>query len=149
VDDFMARPTDELVSYLAERPTNSRGRDAFMLRMGRIAMAMEIMTVVKVLEEHQLLAEHEQMISVLKTLIVDQDLSVDAEQWYEYLSEWRKLKLVPVELGYVQPSDAGPIHDAQPSDAGTPRGTQPPHGSTDAPHGSGRTTDLPSSDSPL
>jgi hypothetical protein len=94
VDEFMENPTDVLLSYMARRPANNAARDGYMLRMGRIAMGMEVITVIKLLEEHEYLLDHaNEAIAVLTTLLTDQGLMEEAQQWYHHLSEWRKIKL--------------------------------------------------------
>jgi hypothetical protein len=136
VDNFMMRPTDVLVSYLATQGGwNDRSKHVF--RLGRIAMALEIVTVTRVLEEYELLAENEQAIAMLQTLLVDQELAEEALDWYEHLSDWRRIRLADdgsdayrraVALGLVDHASAA-LPDAP----------------SDAPPGSNRMTDPPSS----
>lgn len=134
--DFMSRPTDVLRSYMATHGF-PEGEADDLLRMGRIAMALEILTVVKVLEDHQLMAEHEQMISVLMTLLVDQGLLGIGEEYYAELSEWRRIKADEVSVS---------AHGVHASEPGVRLHVVPPPDSTDALHGSDQTKDPPSSD---
>lgn len=133
MDEFMERPTDVLVSYLARRNKRAEGQIRRQLRYGRLAMALEIITVMKIIEDHSLLPSKEDTIAVLQTLIVDQELLEDAGQCYEVLNEWRKIKFYD-DASYVAP-------DVQPSEHVAPRGTTLPRGSNDAPHGSDRSRD--------
>jgi hypothetical protein len=99
-------------------------------------MGMEILTVIKFLEDHKFLLEHaDEAIAVLTTLLVDQDLLEDTQSWYHSLSEWRKIKLA---------DDVSAALDAQPSDdASRLDASAPPH-STDALRDGGRSQDPPS-----
>lgn len=134
MDDFIQRPTDVLQSYMAAHGFD--GNEVYtLMRMGRIAMALEIITVIKLLEEHELLAEHEQTISVLQTLLVDQELMEPALGYYEELSRWRRIK---VDASYEVPG-------VQPSEHAVPRDDAPPPDSTDALRGNGQSLDPPSS----
>jgi hypothetical protein len=136
VGDFMERPTDVLRSYMAAQGIDAEEAER-LLRMGRIAMALEVMTVVKMLEEFQLLSENERMISVLITLLTDQDLLGVATAYYEDLSEWRRIKAVEVDAA---------AHDVQLSAHAAPPDDVVPHGSNVVQLRTGRTKDPPSSD---
>jgi hypothetical protein len=120
VDNFMMRPTDVLRSYLAQ----DRTVDIGSFELGRIAMALEVVTVTRILEEYELLTENEQAIAMLQTLLIDQEISEAALNWYEMLSDWRKIKLADdgsdayrraVALGLVDHASAVPPDE--PSDA--------------------------------
>jgi hypothetical protein len=136
VDDFMQRPTDELRSYMAAQGLDGTAADD-LLRLGRIAMALEVITVVKVLEEHQLLAENERMIAVLMTLLTDQDLLVVGMEYYEGLSAWRRIKVVEADVA---------AHGAQLSGHEAALDGVVPRGSNVVQLRTGRTKDPPSSD---
>ena len=143
MDNFMARPTDVLVSFMAHRREMPENMIREMLPLGRLSMALEIITVMRLLEEHQLMAEHEAMVACLQTLLVDQDYGELAHEWYEHLAEWRRIKLVPGESDSER--DASIVApDVQPSEHAVPPDAPPPPDSTDAPPGSDQTTDLPS-----
>jgi hypothetical protein len=61
-------------------------------------MALEILTVIKTPEEElvpMLALSREETISVLTTLLRDQDLAEVADEWYEQLSLWRLPVFVP------------------------------------------------------
>jgi hypothetical protein len=126
---FMKWPTDVFVGFMAR---HSRRIGAGSFEAGRLAMALEIITVIRILEEYELIAEHEQVISVLQTLLRDQGLEERATAWYEMLDEWRKPKFY---------DDVSAALDVQPSERVTPREITPPHGSNDAPHGSDQSRD--------
>lgn len=142
---FMARPTQEFERYLELNYGAPRG----WYRMGRIAMALEVITVIRLLEDHEELVAHAQeCISVLQTLLNDQGLTDDGYAWYERLVEWRKPKLALVSPS-LGPDDDALDHDAQPSEPVTEQDAPPPHEDTSAQPCSDQTTDPPSSDSPL
>jgi hypothetical protein len=144
-DSFMARPTDVLVSYLAQSTGMTEAVVRRTLRTGRIAMGMEILTVMRLLEDHQLMTEHEAMVSCLQTLLIDQGLAEDAMVWYGNLSEWRKPKLVPDSSQIIgRDADASDL-DAQPSEHEAPQAAPAPDGSTLAQPGNGRSSDPSSS----
>lgn len=131
---FMARPTDVFISYLAAEGGTNEGDVQGSMLLGRIAMGLELITVMRILEEHQLMAEHEQMIACLQTLLVDQELAELAQHWYEALNDWRKPKFSVVG------------DDPQPASApAAPGDVQPRLDSIRALLDSGQTKDPPSS----
>jgi hypothetical protein len=130
-EDFMQRPTEELCSYLAAQSGTTPEAIRKMLHAGRVAMAMELITVAKVIEDHSLLPSKEDTIAVIQTLIIDQDLLEAADEWYHRLSDWRRIKL------YGDASeDAVLFHRSVASVLSDLRGALPPERSTDAPPGS-------------
>lgn len=131
----MARPTDELRSYMATQGFELREIDE-LLKLGRLAMAMEIITVAKILEAHQLLAENEQMIAVLQTLLRDQDLMDPALEYYEGLSEWRRIK---IDAACEAPDAPASEHEALADEV-------LPHGSNVVRLYTGRKSDPPSAE---
>jgi hypothetical protein len=133
-DEFMARPTDVFVSYLARRFHKSESSIVSMLRIGRIAMAMEILTTVQVIEDHSVIASKYETIAVLETLLRDQGLDESAEQWYEFLARWRTIKF------HDAVADAS-VHNAPPSELASPQDDALPHEASDAPHGSDQSQD--------
>jgi hypothetical protein len=54
------------------------------------------------------------MISVLETLLVDQRLADKAEEWYEFLADWRHPKFIPIgnKPNGVNASVAATLQDA-------------------------------------
>jgi hypothetical protein len=61
--------------------------------LGRLSMALEIITVIKTLEDElvpMLSLKRYEIISVLETLLRDQDLAESAMEWYEALTLWRQ-----------------------------------------------------------
>jgi hypothetical protein len=89
-EDFIKDPTDVFRQWIARNGLQSNDP----LWSGRLAMALEIMTLQRLLDYLQLESEHEQTISVLQTLLQDQGIAEAATQWYERLSEWRRVKIV-------------------------------------------------------
>lgn len=133
----MRRPTDELVSYLAAQSKREPEVVRHHLYFGRLAMALEVITVVKIIEEYSLLATKEDTISVLQTLIVDQELMDDATEWYHKLCDWRRIKLD--DAAYEVP-------DVQPSERAAPGDVRPRLESIRALLDTGQTKDPPSDD---
>lgn len=146
MDDFMRRPTEVFVSYMATAFGYDEDRVRKMMRLGRIAMAMEVMTVAQLIEDYSLLPTKEDTISVLQTLIIDQELLEDADAWYKTLSQWRRIKLDPDVHGSVQPASDDSHPDAQPSPDASPRGAPLRHEQLDALLDTGQTKDPPSDD---
>ena len=143
MDNFMARPTDVLVSFMAHRREMPENMIREMLPLGRLSMALEIITVMRLLEEHQLMAEHEAMVACLQTFLVDQDLLEDAASWYDHLAEWRRIKLVPGESGSER--DASIVApDVRLSEPAVPPDAPLPLDNNGAQPGSDQTMDLPS-----
>ena len=135
MDEFMERPTDVLRSYLAAHGMALKTMTS-TLRVGRIAMGMEILTLIKFLEDHKFLLDHaDECIAVLTTLLIDQDLLEESQSWYHSLHEWRKVKL------YDAVAEAS---DAQPSEHEEPQAAPVPPDSNGAPPGSDQTMDPPS-----
>lgn len=140
-EDFMQRPTEELCSYLAAQSGTTPEAIRRMLHAGRVAMAMELMTVAKIIEDHSLLPSKEDTIAVIQTLIIDQDLLEAADEWYHRLSDWRRIKL------YGDASeDAAAFHRSVASALSGLRGAELPPADTDAPPGSDRSQDPPCGD---
>ena len=133
-ENFMSRPTDEFVSYLAAATGKSPVEVLRLLSLGRIAMAMELMTVARVIEDHSLLPSKEDTIAVIQTLIIDQDLLEAADEWYNRLSDWRRIKIA---------DDADASHGVDASDRVGPIDAGPPLEQPDAPPGSDRSQDPP------
>lgn len=96
----MARPTDTLWSETQPQNPRAIRLAKGYFDLGRVAMAMEILTVVKTLEgavgSSLLALEREEIISVLLTLVRNQDLEEVANAWYDYLSKARRLSFVAV-----------------------------------------------------
>ena len=92
---FMSNPTHVLEQYLTSVVGVELGGQ---FDMGRLAMALELITVLKALEQEYValapgtLAE---LISVVQTLLIDQGVADTALEWYDGLSEWRRPKFVP------------------------------------------------------
>lgn len=89
---FIARPTDLLIDYHRRRGFHLTGSD---IELGRISVALELLTVVRLLEGGSLGGE--EVISAVRTFLIDQDLLDEGERWYKLLGEWRRPKFVEVE----------------------------------------------------
>lgn len=135
-EEFIERPTDVLRSYLAAHGMGLKVMTS-TLRVGRIAMGMEILTVIKFLEDHKyLLDSADETIAVLTTLLVDQDILEETQSWYHSLHEWRRVKL------YDAVAEAADTANA--SAPASQLDALPPPDSTDAEHDSSQTKDPPS-----
>lgn len=109
--DYMSRPTEVLKTYLKEYDLIGGTRKNSGWILGRLSMALEILTVIKTLEDElvpMLTINRSETISVLRTLLRDLDFEETAEEWYERLCEWRKPTFVSVPFagleGPVSPS---------------------------------------------
>ena len=140
VPGLIKNPTHVLEQYL-EAHGLQRG-----YQWGRLAMALELITVVRSLEvfgESMADFEREQIVSVIDTFMVSQGVAETAAVFYEKLLEWRKVKFVAVE------GDESDDRDALPSEREAPRGDAAPPSHNGAQPGTGRSPGLPSSRSPL
>jgi len=137
VDDFMRRPTETLIDYMTSTSGLPRDRIERVLMLGRIAMAMELMTVAAIIDEHSLLPAKEDTIAVVRTLLIDQNLDEPAREWYERLSEWRRIKPASVSAEHVDEihrgvassladlPDALPPRDSTSAQPGTDQSSHP------------------------
>lgn len=108
-DSFILRPTEVLEQYLVAQGKGDLGRVRRVLTFGRLAMALEIVTTIRTLEQHSLLIySPQETISVLQTLLQDQELAEQAVEWYELLAEWRKPKFEVAEVDVDAVLDAAP-----------------------------------------
>lgn len=92
---YMQNPTETLVEYLT-RMGWLQVRDR-QFRLGRLSLALEVITVIKTLEDERvptMALSKEETISVLQTLLQDCGLAEEAMEWYDRLSEWRRPKFV-------------------------------------------------------
>ena len=147
---FIARPTRVLIDYLTQE-VGSEPRMEFNL--GRLAMALEIITVVKTIEDEvvpMLALQREEIVSVLTTLLRDQDLAEVAEEWYERLNQWRNVSFVP-EPSLARSDDVGflslPSRAVPSSRLEALREATALLGDTDAPTHSDQSPALPSGES--
>lgn len=101
---FIARPSHVFKQYV-----RSTGRlDNTSYHMGMMALALEIITQIKVLEEMRYIASdlgREEAVSALQTLLKDCGIHDVAYEMYDRLAEWRKPKFSPLrphdELSHV------------------------------------------------
>jgi hypothetical protein len=101
---YIMRPSEVFKLYLSEKM--SVPEDA--IQYGMLAMALEIVTVIKTLEALPTTAvgTREETISVLHTLLRDVGLDLYAYEWYERLNDWRRPSFVPVhEPEHTEPSE--------------------------------------------
>lgn len=101
---FIARPAD-----LLRRQMGPRGEQAAWFEAGMMAMALEILTVIKTVESLPIVDEgaRQETVSVLHTLLMDLDVMEKADELYARLNEARKPKFVAEP--YVQQPDADDV----------------------------------------
>src|SRR5215831_16584561 len=102
--EFMSHPSDVLLMAWG----NVVGSE---YQLGRLAMALEVITSIRSIEDVPVLDERckASVVAALETLIVDQELE-DAYTLYAELCEWRRLKFLSVgELPDVSPHGTGVI----------------------------------------
>ena len=134
---YMARPTEVFVAYLKTQP-----RYWYNFDTGRTAMGLEILSLIKLLEDHEGMVAHSmETISVLSTLLIEQDLMDDVVQWYTKLDEWRKTK-------FYDDADDAVAHRASVSASAFLPDAELPLARSVAQPCSDQTTDQSSSDSP-
>lgn len=97
---FMRNPTEVLKGYMAEK--------GLTFEHGRLAMAMELLTEIKILEQLPLTDRTIELTAMLQAMLVDQGLIDSAELWYERLDAWRQPKFVELSVrerasGHVAP----------------------------------------------
>jgi hypothetical protein len=107
----MKRPTQVLLKII-------KLGDAESFQAGRMAMALELITVIKTLEDHPIMdfTETRAVVNVLRTLIVDQDLT-SAYEVYDRLDELRKPVFVPVSDAEALQSGDSSSQGASPASA--------------------------------
>src|SRR5262245_35579115 len=89
---FIAEPTRVLQQYLREHQSQPMS----LWDAGRLSMALEILTTVEVLEfATPVVGASPDPVNVLRTLLADVGMLDDAEEWYELLNVWRRVKFVP------------------------------------------------------
>lgn len=116
---FMAQPAQVFKSYLEATAFEDR-----WYQYGMLAMSLEIITRIKVLEELPVTTEvgRQEAITVLHTMLTEIGISELAHEWYDRLDEWRKPKfseerpvrspdlsvyeLLEQQLVHAEPSDA-------------------------------------------
>lgn len=119
---FIANPSGVLGAYLGGMTVLPEGWD--MYRFGKLAMTLEIMTVVKTLEgvagSSLLALEKEEVISVLTGVLRSTGMEADGEEWYEMLAAWRRPTFVS--------EDPDTDRDDVASSLSVDRGGAAPHG---------------------
>lgn len=98
---FIARPSHVFKQYV--RSTGSLDNTSY--HMGMMALALEIVTQIKVLEELKYIASdlgREEAVSALQTLLKDCGIHDAAYEMYDRLAEWRKVKFRSLQLPVVQ-----------------------------------------------
>lgn len=136
-DSFIAHPTELYLRWL--QGGLYKGPPGVAFQFGRRAMALELITVYRTLEAlddgdvmHLGIPE---ALSLIQTLLIDQGLWDSANELYDELCEWRRVRLEPVD----EPARVGLA-----SDASAPAKSPPPAGDTRALPPLGQTRGLPS-----
>lgn len=93
---FISRPSDTLWAYLREERAPGSRR---WYEYGQLAMALEVVTLIKVVESLPVVGEvgRQETVSALQTLLVDTGLSDYAWQVYDELGKWRRVKFLETE----------------------------------------------------
>ena len=102
---FIKDPTDVFHAYMRSLNRPSVNRESF--DCGRLCMALEIITQIKLFEETPILSDavREECVSALHTILTDTGIEDEAYRWYEMLGEWRKPTFV-TEPDALQPRTA-------------------------------------------
>lgn len=116
--NFMKDPSRVLKAYLDSSP--GRPVDSLDYHVGRLSMALEIITQIKALEELPVMSDsaRAQAVTALDTLLQDCGLRDVGYEWYDKLCEWRRVSLLPLP---VVPSERVPAGIAAVVDADGPR----------------------------
>lgn len=144
---YIADPTSVLLQFL-KREHGLKPRREFQL--GRLAMALELLTVIKTLEDElvpMLVMRRMEIISVLETFLLEQDLDERAKDWYDALNLWRQPSFVR-EPSPGQIVLSVPLDDGDPSSPLEELEHEPaPYASTRALLDERQSRDLPSGES--
>jgi hypothetical protein len=136
----MKNPTSVWLSYLSVVYGHKlKGRAPF--DYGRVAMALEIVSKIKLLESLPVTTEYgrQEAISALHTILVETGLAESVYDLYEQLNDWRRPKFAPSQQPEPSPSATAGADGPWPqrryvslfSAAEEPESEQPPLGSTD------------------
>jgi len=138
------RPSEVFKLYLSGKVNTDK--DSY--QYGMLAMALEIVTVIKTLEALPVtsVGTREESISVLHTLLQETGLDIYAYEWYERLDDWRRPKFVPdAELPHSGPSaeQLPPMSTSRASLLASQLLAEQETAYTDVPSGSDQTMDPP------
>lgn len=140
--EYMADATNVLKQHLERLSVRLDSRS---FELGQLAMALEIVTLIRSLEALPVVSDlgRQEAITALHTLLVEQGIEDLAYEWYDFLSASRRPRFVPEHVprgivGVVAPDDGGhpfphPVggFSFQPEDR---RGESSPLGDSDAKH---------------
>lgn len=103
---YIADPTSVFLQFL-DQEHGMKPRREFLL--GRMALALELLTVIKTLEDEvvpMLTLQRMEIISILETFLREQNLVEQANEWYDALDRWRKPTFVSPDnpMGYHFPA---------------------------------------------
>src|SRR5215471_7345814 len=87
---FMSHPTMVLVQYL----TQSKSKVNSEFELGRLAMALEVLTQMKIVRSLPMTDLSIQIESAFQAFLIDQGLLDEVERWYERLDAWRQPKFL-------------------------------------------------------
>lgn len=91
---FMSHPTTVLLQYLSKEDQVRRIGKKSPFEWGRLAMALEILTQMKILQSLPLTDLTIQLESAFQALLVDTGMMDEAERWYEKLDAWRTPRFI-------------------------------------------------------
>lgn len=91
---FIAKPTGLLKQYVASL---GERMDSGSFLVGQMAMALEIITQIKCLEDLKVMSDtaKAEAVTALETLLTDCGIHDSAYEMYDKLNEWRRLKFTP------------------------------------------------------
>lgn len=124
-EDFILNPSALVLQELNSEHWHELVREGY--RVGRLTMALEILTVIKILESTPAatMTSRQETVVTLETLLRDTGQLRDAEEAYRKLSEIRRLKFKPTVVPSSEPPGSasagevyeprGPVLDVRPS----------------------------------
>lgn len=115
---FMSEPTKVLAEYLKGKEMSA----GVIFETGRLAMALEVLTQIKILRSMPITDHAAEMEAAFVAFLVDQDIYDEAEKWYGRLDAWRAPKFNAEGVGTVVRKKAfGPSSLAAAPEGALPR----------------------------
>jgi hypothetical protein len=91
---FISNPTAVLQQYLSSHQRDKVVAKTDGFYWGRLAMALEILTQMKIVQSLPFTDLTIQLESAYQSLLVDQGMMDEAQKWYERLDAWRAPRFV-------------------------------------------------------
>lgn len=133
--NYMARPTEVLEEFLSSPSSSSRPEGLEWQNgwaHGRMATALELVGVTRLMEARDALSElvtpvgRTECVSLVTTMLTDLGLWEQANELYDTLCEWRRLRFVADRSDRAEAANPGWLADAHERE-------QPRSGASDAP----------------